>query len=105
MHILNFQEFLFEKKVTIKRKYTENHPAKHVSTSARVRNVVLDAMSDGVITEEELKNILSEIKAHNKWLKKNQSLFKLEEDENGNTIYRLSKRGSRIKNRTREIND
>lgn len=102
---LSFREFLNEKRVTIKRKYTDSYPAKYASTSARVRNAILDAMHDGVITKEELKGILSEISAHRKWLSKNSKLFKIEEDEEGNVIYRLSKAGKKIFNKTRNLNE
>ena len=48
-----FEDFLSEgKKIQIKRKYTENHPASTVGKTASVRNAVLKAVKDGVITEE-----------------------------------------------------
>ena len=40
----NIDTFLVEKKVAVKRRYTENHPAKFVSTSAKIRNVLLDSI-------------------------------------------------------------
>jgi len=104
-YIKSLDDFLLEKKVVIKRKYTENYPAKHASTSARVRNAVLDAMADGVLTEEELQNILQTANAGGRWFKKNSSLFRVTEDEDGVKRYTLSKRGSRINTRTREINE
>lgn len=104
-YIKSLDDFLLEKKVVIKRKYTENHPAKRVSTSARVRNVVLDAMSDGVITEEELQNILQAANAGSRWFKKNSSLFQVTEDEDGIKTFALSKRGSLISTRTRNLNE
>lgn len=105
MEVLDFENFLNERKVTLKRKYTEAYPAKHISTSARVRNAVLDAVADGVITEEELKGILAEIEAHKRWLSRNSSLFKIEEDEEGNIVYRLSKKGNKIRSKTRPVNE
>jgi hypothetical protein len=104
-HIKSLDDFLLEKRVVIKRKYTENYPAKHASTSARVRNAVLDAMADGVVTEEEIKNILQTANAGSRWLKKNGSLFKITEDEAGVKSYTLSKSGNRIRTRTRNINE
>ena len=99
--IKRFDELITERKVFYKRKYTENYPAKTASTSARVRNAIFDAIQDGVITEDELSRILSEIKAHKKWLSKNSDLFKLEEDGDGRRIYKLSTKGNRIFKATR----
>ena len=57
----NFNQFLEEgKNIQIKRRYTENHPASTVGKTAKVRNKVLKAVKDGVITEEEFNSILSE---------------------------------------------
>ena len=47
----NFNQFLEEgKNIQIKRRYTENHPANTVGKTAKVRNKVLKAVKDGVIT-------------------------------------------------------
>ena len=62
-NLKNIQDFITEKRVTVKRRYTEKHPAKNVSTAARVRSAILDAVADGHLTEDEVNNILSEIKA------------------------------------------
>ncbi len=99
--IKTFDELITEKKVFYKRKYTESFPAKTASTSARVRNAIFNAIQDGVITEDELNRILSEIQAHKKWLSKNSDLFKLEEDSDGCRIYKLSTKGNRIFRATR----
>jgi cytidyltransferase-like protein len=95
--IKSFNE-LFEKKITVKRKYTETHPAKIISSNANVRNEVLNAVSDGKLTEEEFLGILSGLNAHSKWLTKNRKLFKVEEDKAGLKTYSLSEYGKKIKN-------
>ena len=95
-YIKTLNELITEKKVSYKRKYTENYPEKIVSTSARVRNAIFDAMQDGIITEDELNRILSEIKANKNWIKRNADLFKLEEDSDGCIIYKMSIKGNRI---------
>ena len=102
-NLSNMNNFVNEKRVVVKRRYTEKYPAKNVSTAARIRNAVLDAISDGHITEEELTKILSEIQAHNRWLKRNSKLFNISEDENGVKSYSLSPYGHRVRKVTRSV--
>jgi|TARA_R100000479_G_scaffold176424_1_gene130788 hypothetical protein len=99
-NINDLNNFLNERKVVVKRRYTEAYPAKNVSTNARVRNVILDAISDGHITKEEMNRILTELQANKRWLKRNASLFNISEDQEGVTTYSLSPYGQRIKDRT-----
>ena len=88
------QNDLNERKLTIKRRYTELHPAKEVGASAKVRNKVLEAIKDGKITRAEFDKIVSELSNDSKrWLKRNAQYFNVSED--GVT---LSKSGSRILN-------
>jgi citrate lyase synthetase len=100
-NIKGIDNFVNEKKVTVKRRYTEAYPAKNVSTAARVRNTILDAVSDGHITEEEMSKILTELKAHKRWLNRNKTLFNISEDQAGIKTFSLSPYGVRIKNATR----
>jgi len=93
--------YITEKKVAVKRRYTENHPAKFVSTAAKVRNVILDSIGDGHLTEEEVIKIRSEIKAHKRWLKRNVGLFNISEDQTGIKRYSLSPYGHRVRNTTK----
>ena len=88
-----FEDFLSEgKKIQIKRKYTENHPASTVGKTAGVRNEILKAVKDGVITEEEFTRILSELSGdHKQWRTRNTKYFNVSEDG-----VRLSKWGLRI---------
>jgi len=95
-YIKLYETFLNEKKVQVKRKWG-SYPAKRTSTSARVRNAIFDAMTDGIITEDELKRILFEIGANSKWLSKNKNLFIISEVD-GIASYGLSKFGKRIFN-------
>ena len=94
-YVLNMDDFLTEKRVVYKRKYTENYPAKTASTAARVRNAVMSAMADGVLNEEELQEILRTANAGPRWLQRNGDLFKITEDETGRS-YCLSNKGMRI---------
>lgn len=43
---MKFQDFLNEKKVTLKRRYTETHPAMEAGLTARVRNKMIEAVAD-----------------------------------------------------------
>ena len=89
----NFESFLSEgKKIQIKRKYTENHPASTVGKTANVRNEVLKAVKDGVITEEEFSKIVSKLsKSPNRWRSTNSKYFFVSEEG-----VKLSKWGLRI---------
>ena len=88
-----FEDFLKEgKKIQIKRKYTENHPARTVGKTANVRNEILKAVKDGVITEEEFTKILSELSGdHKQWRTRNSKYFNVSEEG-----IKLSKWGRRI---------
>jgi len=104
-HLKEFDDVISEKRVTVKRRYTEKHPAKNISTAARVRNSIIEAMGDGVLTEEELTKILQELKAHKRWLSRNTKLFNISEDQNGIKTYGLSPYGKRVKSKTTKINE
>ena len=88
-----FEDFLEEgKKIQIKRKYTENHPAQTVGKTANVRNEILKAVKDGVITEEEFTNIISKLSTSPKrWRTTNSKYFFVSEEG-----IKLSKWGLRI---------
>ena len=96
----DLNNFLNEKKIVVKRRYTEAYPAKNVSTNARIRSVILDAISDGHITEEEMSRILTELQANKRWLGRNKTLFNISEDQTGIKTFSLSPYGQRVKNRT-----
>ncbi len=70
-----------ERHVTLKRRYTENHPAVKVGKGAKIRNKVLEAIKDGKITQEEFDNIVSELSNNSKrWSKNNSKYFTVSED-------------------------
>ena len=89
----NFEDFLSEgKKLQIKRKYTENHPAQTVGKTANVRNAVIKAIADGVITREEYNTILSELSSDSRqWSSRNRKYFNVSEEG-----IKLSKWGRKI---------
>ena len=89
----NFEDFLSEgKKIQIKRKYTENHPAQTVGKTANVRNAVLKAIADGVVTREEFNSIIAELSANSsQWASRNRKYFNVSEEG-----IKLSRWGRRI---------
>ena len=46
-----FEDFLNERNITLKRRYTENHPAQTVGNSAKVRNSIIKALKDGIASD------------------------------------------------------
>lgn len=70
-----------ERNITIKRQYTENHPAVVVGKAAKIRNKVLEAIKDGKISQEEFDNLLKEMTTDSKrWLRRNSKHFNVSED-------------------------
>ena len=104
-NLLSINDYLTEKRITVKRRYTESYPAKMVSTSAKVRNALFDAIADGHLTEDEIKRILTELNANKRWLGRNQSLFNISEDQGGIKMYSLSPYGQRIRTATKTLNE
>ena len=50
------EEPLEERNITVKRKYTDNHPARTVGKAAKIRNKVLEAIKDGKVTQDEFES-------------------------------------------------
>jgi len=72
---------LDESKITLKRRYTENHPALTVGKRANVRNKMLEAIGDGKITQDEFNDILKELSTNGKrWAKNNTRYFNVSEE-------------------------
>ena len=72
-----FEDFLNERNITLKRRYTEVYPAKTVGGSARVRNAIIEALKDGKITVDEFNEIVSQhSSAPAKWTRGNKRFFK-----------------------------
>ena len=99
MDVLNFNDFLNEKRVVIKRKYTESYPAKKLSTHAKVRNQIFSALQNGMLSEEEFSNLLAATNAHNRWFKRNSRFFIVKE-ESGIKKIGLSSYGQKVMTKT-----
>lgn len=88
------EESLTERHITVKRKYTENYPAKTVGKAAKIRNKVLEAIKDGKLTKEEFDSVLREMTTDStRWVRRNATYLNISED--GIT---LTKTGKRILN-------
>lgn len=69
------------KKVTLKRRYTENHPAITAGQHAKIRNKILEAIGDGQITQEEFDAILKELSNDKgRWARRNAKYFNVSEE-------------------------
>lgn len=89
------ENILYEKKLNIKRKYTESYPAINVYTNTKIRYKVLEKIGLNSIKIDEFKNLLKEMGISSSWLNKNFYLFK--HNKNENTI-KLSKYGMKLYN-------
>lgn len=89
---MNFDEFLNESRITLKRQYTESYPAKTAGKHAAVRNRVIEAVKDGILTKSDFSAILKEMSADDsRWLRRNAHYFSIKEDQ-----VSLSKFGKKI---------
>ena len=89
---MKFNEFLNEKRnITLKRRYTENHPALEAGLTAKVRNKMIEAVADGSLTQEEFNTILSELSTDTgRWMRRNTKYFNVSED--GISLSKFGKR-------------
>jgi hypothetical protein len=78
----SFSKFVGEgKTVTLKRQYTEKHPAVTAGQHAKIRNRVLEAIADGTLTKEEFERIVSEVSDNSsQWARRNKKYFTVSED-------------------------
>lgn len=81
-----------ESRITLKRQYTENYPAKTVGKHAAIRNKIIEALKDGELTKEEFDTLVSGLTEDSKrWLRRNAEFFNIQEDKVG-----LSRVGQKI---------
>jgi hypothetical protein len=85
-------EEVTESKITLKRQYTENYPAKTTGKHAAIRNKIIEALKDGELTKEEFDTLVSGLTEDSKrWLRRNSTFFNIQEDKVG-----LTKSGQKI---------
>lgn len=71
-----------ESKITLKRQYTENYPAKTVGKHAAIRNKIIEALKDGELTKEEFDTLVSGLTEDSKrWLRRNAQFFNVGEEK------------------------
>jgi len=76
------ESVLYERFITVKRKYTEMYPERKVGKSAAIRNTILEAIKDNKITRQEFDKIVKEMSIDSsRWLRRNSVLFNINEDE------------------------
>ena len=105
--ITKFSEFdvnkLNEKKVTVKRKYTDNHPSISINGNAQVRNSILQFVksNDGSVTANEMKTYIHGIgeergkKISSSWLSSNKKYIKRIK-EGSTYVYKLTSEGLKL---------
>lgn len=108
--VFTFEEFINESKVTVKRKYTNSHPAKSVSAVGPVRDKILSFVKEKrEVTHEEIMEFLKTVNEESggntsrKWLNKNTQYFKVTE-KNGVKKYKLSSYGEKVHTAIQQLN-
>lgn len=104
MDAIVFESKVLEAKHTIKRKYTEHYPAKHVYANADKRNKVLSFVESkgGSVTETEMKEFLSQVQEDSDvsiskaWLVVNRHLVSAKKDKAGIKTFTLTNEGVRV---------
>ncbi len=98
----NFEDFLNEARVTVKRKYTTDHPEKSVSDHAPVRERILSFVKEKKeVTHTQMMEFIrgmneeSGTQTSQKWLGKNAQYFNVKE-KHSTKYYTLSKMGERV---------
>lgn len=108
--VISYEEFLNEAKVTVKRKYTDNYPAKHVNVNGPIREKILSFVKEkGTVSYNEMMEFVKGINEESggntsrKWLNKNTKYFKVTE-KNGVKTYKLSSFGEKVHNAIQKLN-
>jgi len=96
-------EAMNEKKVRVKRQYTDKHPAKTVNSNAVIRNSVLMhvASNDGKISESDMKEFITMLgedrgkQVSSSWLSSNKKYLKRVKESAG-VFYKLTSAGRQL---------
>ena len=102
-------EGLFEAKIVAKRKYTEKHPEVTLSSTAPLRNKILEFVdSRGTVSKKEFNEFLDQIgettgkKPSKRWLVRNEHLL-TKKTKGDDVSYSLSKRGKKVLEMTKRL--
>lgn len=90
-----FSDFVGEAYVTYKRKYTDLYPKRSMYVGAKVRNVIFSAIGDRSLDEDEIKKLLVEIGADDRWHQRHRYFFIITK-EGKKKRYRLSKKAKKM---------
>ena len=97
MSLFNYyNDFMNEEQFIIKRKYTELYPEKIIYSNIKLRNIILNAIADGEVTEDEMLKIIEKSGVSNTWFLNNKSFFKIVQDEGGYTKFRLTDKALKL---------
>lgn len=100
MNLLKYNDFVNKvlERYEVKRKYTDSYPNITKNLKTKVRNLVLLAIADKVVTEDELLNIIQYAGSKNikTWLKQNGEYFKLVKGDTNSAYFKLTKRALKI---------
>ncbi len=99
----NYMDFINESKISYKRKYTESFPSKNAYTNSKIKTKLIEAIADGVLTNEEFDKILKELDANKRWVSRNSHIFKMNEE--GITLSKIGKRMYEKSKSSKEINE
>jgi hypothetical protein len=101
-YIMDFESFLTEAIVTVKRKYTDSHPAQTASNYAPIRERILAFVKEKkTVTKAQIYEFIrglnegSHRTASVNWVRRNEQYFNVVE-KHGTTYYSLSKLGERV---------
>ena len=90
--------------IVSKRKYRE-YPAETISTEAPVRNRILSFVAEKkIVTKSQLREYMETLSEDlgkqpaSNWISRNSHYFRIGENSEGETTYKLSRRGERVLN-------
>ena len=107
--IMDFDTFLSESLITVKRKYTDTHPATVVSDYAPVRERILAFVKENkTVTKAALYEFIKGMNEGTQrttspqWVRRNEQYFNVVE-KNGEKHYSLSKLGERVHSKITDL--
>lgn len=75
-----YDAFINEERVS-KDLLQTNYHKKHLYVNAKVRNAIIDALRDGVITDAEMRKIIKEMGVGRNWFIRNKSFFDIAHEQ------------------------
>lgn len=93
-----FNNYVNEGVIIVKRKYTNSYPEINKNLNAKIRNSILNAVSDKVVTSKDLLDIIAQAGSKNalQWLKQNGHYFKITKGDLDTETFILTPQAKRI---------